>query len=166
MLFNGDCLTKLELTGLGRPKELCELLCIVHIELIMFIDTLPISDVFSDRYALISFHGDDPEAQKRLWLHHINWTPHQGFEAGAGMDGFESGMFKQFDLHAAENGIAIHLTEVQEITDLDGIDGHAGLHAEVLPVNRIKYDREFFADGCYLFCFLASLLFFLSAVAA
>ena len=93
----------------------------------MFVDTLPISDVFSDRYALISFHGNDPEAQKLLWLHHINWTPHQGFEVGASMNGFERGMFKQFDLHTAQNRITIHLTEIQEITYLDRIDGHACL---------------------------------------
>src|SRR2546430_2925385 len=46
----------------------------------VFIDALAISDGFNDRDALIRLKCDDPEAQKRLWLHHIDRTPHQGFE--------------------------------------------------------------------------------------
>ncbi len=96
MLLNGDCLTKLILTYMNWSKELYQIMSILHIDLIMLIDALSISDVFSDSYTLTSLKRDDPETQKRLWLHHINRTPDHSFEIWSSVHRFESSVFKQF----------------------------------------------------------------------
>src|SRR5579884_1706313 len=93
MLLNGNGLTKLVLTCMNRPKKLCKQALIVPRVVVGLIDALPISDILSDGYALISLKCDDPEAGKRLWLHHINGTPNQRFTTGLGMYSFECSMF-------------------------------------------------------------------------
>src|SRR5713101_1231415 len=70
------CVTKVILPFIHWSEEFGELLFIFPIKPIVFIDTLSISDGFNDRDALIRLKCDDPEAQKRLWLHHIDRTPH------------------------------------------------------------------------------------------
>ena len=121
---------------------------------------------FDDRDALISFKRDDPEAQERLWLHHVNRTPHQGFEPWLCVSGCESGVFKQFDLHTTENVISVGLPEMEEICYLDLVYFHWCPHAVRLPVNGIKRDMELLAYLSDVFGFLACLLLFLNTIDA
>src|SRR6266487_5871169 len=99
MLLNRDRITKLILTCMSWPKELCEIVLIIPIDLVMFIDPLPISDVFSDSYTRISLKRDDPETQKRLWLHYNNRTPDQSLATWSSANSFESSALEQFHLN-------------------------------------------------------------------
>src|SRR5260370_268104 len=164
MLLNGDRLTKLILTGMNWSKELYQRVSIVHIEHIVLIDALSISEVFSDSYTFISLKRDDPETQKRLWLHYIKRTPNYGLEIWSSVHRSQSSMFKQFDLNSAENGSAILLTEAQEIRYLDRIHCDTRSHSAVLPVNRINGDMELLAHSRYLFRLLACFFLLLSTI--
>src|SRR6266568_1230279 len=160
--LNCHRLTQLILTCMHWSKELYELLFIAHIEFILLIDTLSISDIFSDSYALIRLHSENPKAQKCLWLHHIKRTPNQDLETWSTANDFKSRVFEQFDPNSAEDGIAILLTEIQEISYLDRIHCHPCSHSGVLPINGIKCDRELVTDSPYLFFFLIRLFLLLA----
>src|SRR5436305_409443 len=69
-------ITRVILPFIHWSEELGELLPIVSIKPIVFIDALSISDRFNYRDALIRLKCDDPQAQKRLWQQHIDRAPH------------------------------------------------------------------------------------------
>ncbi len=69
-------ITEVMLPFIHWSEESGELLHIVCIKSIVFIDALSISDGFNDWDALIRFKCNDPQAQKRLWLNHIDRAPH------------------------------------------------------------------------------------------
>jgi hypothetical protein len=94
------------------PKKPGELLRIVSIKLIGFIDALPIFEGFYDRNAHICLKRDNPEAQKRLWLHYFDRTPYHGFNPWSGMNGLEGGVFEELDSYTTENVINTGLTKV------------------------------------------------------
>src|SRR5205085_5221746 len=93
---------------------------------------------------------DDPEAQKRLWLNHIDRTPHKGFKILSRVKGFESSECEQFDLHLTDNIIRIASPEIQKRSYLDSVHFHRCPHTELLPVNRIKRDMKLSAYRCDL----------------
>src|SRR5579859_3098775 len=163
--LNCDRITKLILTSMHRPKELCKIVSIAHIRRIVLIDTFSIPDKFGDRYTLIGLKCNDPEAQKLLRLHHINRSPHQGFAPGSSVNGFKSSVFEQFDAHTTENIIGGGLSEIYKIGNLDPTYLHWRPHAAFLPVNRVQGDIEFFAYLGDAGGFLAGLLLFLCTTA-
>src|SRR5436190_17562856 len=117
-IFNCYALAKMICTLASWSKERYELVLIASIERKVFIEALPLSNGFRDRNALIGLKGNNPQAQKLLWLYYLNRTPHHGLEAWPSMNSFKSCTFEQFDLHLAQKTIGVTLTETHQRGDL------------------------------------------------
>src|SRR5258708_5872966 len=165
-LLYGDYITKDILPLMRCSKDPGKLLSIDAIKWIGFINAPSIFHGFNDRDALICLKGNDPQAQERVWLHCLNGTPHDGLELASRVKGFESSMFKQFDLNLTKNILTLVLSEVQERSYLDRVHTHWCPHSELLPINRIKHEVKLFTYVCNLFGFQASLLLLLNTISA